>query len=275
MRQWQAVATAVVVTAAVVACQSDGTPVGAPSPTRSASPSPLSVSSTATHFAGLPTVGPLFVARTYPALHTCTASVVHSSSRDVILTAAHCLTGSAEGYRFVPGYRNGEAPYGVWTVTGAYGGPAWIDRRNPHRDWAFLTVAPARVNGQNQRLQDVTGASRLGGTASAGSHVTVVGYALGRDDEPLRCTTRVYRHRAYPAFDCDGFPAGTSGSPWLVETADGPVVGGVIGGLHQGGCTPATSYSPLLGVAARRALSRAEHHAAADTFPVRGPDGCS
>jgi V8-like Glu-specific endopeptidase len=230
---------------------------------------------TAQKFNGVPTVGALFVPGAYPTLHTCTASVVRSTSGDVIMTAAHCVTGTGTGYRFAPGYHDGKTPYGVWSVTSAYGDPAWIARQDPHRDWAFLVVSDRQVSGQARSLQSVTGANRLGDTAATGSRVTVIGYGVGGNDKALRCTTRVYVHAGYPAFNCGGYVGGTSGSPWLRRSSRGPVVTGDIGGLHQGGCTPATSYSPPLGRPAHRARARAAHGRTADVFPAPGSDGCS
>ena len=230
---------------------------------------------TAQHFAGVAKVGPLFLPGAYPSLHTCTASVVKTQSGDVIMTAAHCVTGTGAGYRFAPGYRNGKTPYGVWSITGAYGAPGWISRQDPHRDYAFLTVAPMQWNGKMRSLQSVTGGNALGRTAQQGDQVTVIAYAAGSNDEALRCTTSVYIHDTWPAFDCGGFPGGTSGSPWLRSTAHGLVISGDIGGLHQGGCTPSTSYSPPLGEPARTALARAVRHAKGDVFPAAGSDGCS
>src|SRR2546422_837644 len=53
--------------------------------------------------------------------HFCTASAVDSPNRNLIITAAHCVhSGEGGGYLsdlvFVPGYRNGNAPYGIWKV---------------------------------------------------------------------------------------------------------------------------------------------------------------
>ena len=50
--------------------------------------------------------------------HFCTASVVSSRSRDMLITAAHCVHGGeGKTYRrdivFVPGYRGGAAPRGM------------------------------------------------------------------------------------------------------------------------------------------------------------------
>ncbi len=68
---------------------------------------------------GIPAVGALFTTTgTGLGKHFCTASVVDSPHRDLALTAAHCVTGMAPArVAFVPGYRDGKAPYGIWAVT--------------------------------------------------------------------------------------------------------------------------------------------------------------
>lgn len=227
------------------------------------------------HFAGTPTVGALFLPGAYPTLHTCTASVIRSTSRNVIMTAAHCISGNGHGYVFAPGYHDGKTPYGIWNVVAAYGSPGWINK--PHstqRDWAFLRVANKMQHGKVVRLQDVVGGNRLGFSAKPHEAVRVPAYPLGSNDKPIRCLTRVYLHHGYPAFNCDGYVGGTSGSPWLAGHGRIRTVVGVIGGLHQGGCTPSTSYSSRLGAPARHAFTRAEHHRHPDKFPTPPGDGC-
>src|SRR5690606_7604638 len=53
--------------------------------------------------------------------NVCTASLIR---KGIIVTAAHCLAPYGGGsfyknFRFVPGYKNGHAPYGVWWGTRA------------------------------------------------------------------------------------------------------------------------------------------------------------
>jgi V8-like Glu-specific endopeptidase len=225
---------------------------------------------TARAFTGTETVGALF-ASTSSTSHFCTASVVDSPRGDILLTAAHCITGTAAGYVFAPGYHDGFSPYGRWTVTAAYVDPAWIARQDPQRDFAFLTVAPRSIAGREEQIEQVTGANRLDARpVRAGERVTIPAYAAGTDDEPITCTVPVYYHGRYPAFDCDPYPGGTSGAPLMTGTA----VRGVIGGLHQGGCETFTSYSAPLGKAARRAYAAAIADDAGDRVPAAGGDGC-
>lgn len=229
---------------------------------------------TATRFAGMRTVGALFSSAN-PRFHFCTASVIHSPRGDLLLTAAHCVHGSGAGLVFAPGVHDGIAAYGRWAVTGAYVDPDWVSRQDPRRDFAFLTVAPEHVNGQVVEIEQVTGAERLAIHAARGRTVTVPGYPAGTDNEPVRCTARVYYHGRSPAFDCDEYVGGTSGAPWLARTGTGRAVVALIGGLHQGGCFAWTSYSPPFGAPVLRAYDRAAAHSSPDQAPAAGDDGCA
>jgi len=58
-------------------------------------------------------MGPIFIEG--DTLHICTGSVVHSSTGDLILTAAHCLAKLFKA-SFIPGFANVAAPSNVWTI---------------------------------------------------------------------------------------------------------------------------------------------------------------
>jgi len=231
----------------------------------------------ATPFTGLSQVGALFGGPVEGATHFCTASVVHSPRHDLLVTAAHCLSGTGSTLVFAPGYHDGDLPYGSWTVVAAYVSPAWSVHHDPQADVAFLTVAPQQRSGRAANVEDVVGADRL--VVSRGFHVraTVVGYPLGAGGRPLTCTIGTYDHAGFPAFDCDGYVGGTSGSPWITESDPATHRGelyGVIGGLHQGGCTPQTSYSSYFGPGVQALYDRANLGGPGDDVPAAGSDGC-
>jgi hypothetical protein len=229
----------------------------------------------ATPFAGTPTVGALFITGLFP-LHICTASVVDSADQSVIITAAHCVRGgTAEGYEFAPAFHDGKAPYGMWRVTAAYAAPAWIRHFDPRDDFAFLLVSPRQIDGRMRTLQSVTGGNRLGRAPAAGSTATAFGYPLGIGGSGIRCRSTTYRKGSFRGIRCNGFADGTSGGPWLAATGHGREVVGLVGGLHQGGCTKQQLYSPPLGDAAHRALYRAGHRGRADRFLAPPSDGCT
>ncbi|MFJ3671892.1 trypsin-like serine peptidase [Streptomyces sp. NPDC090106] len=198
---------------------------------------PLGVTAVAAESAATARVGALFVDG---GRHFCTASVVRSPGRDLIVTAAHCLDDGDDELVFVPGYRDGRAPYGRWPVTRRYLPGGWDE----DSDVAFAVVA--RRGGEG--VEDAVGGNRFTtGTATGATAVTVTGYPSARE-APVSCTDRPTVHsRTQQRVDCPDFTGGTSGSPWV--DGDGEVVG-VLGGHEQGGATADISYSVVLGAQA-------------------------
>ncbi|MFI5591819.1 trypsin-like serine peptidase [Amycolatopsis sp. NPDC051758] len=165
--------------------------------------------------------------------HFCTASVVHSGTGDLVLTAAHCVK---DGMAFAPGYHDGVAPYGMWTVTDVAVADGWTASADPDLDFAFLTV---QQPGNPASLESLTGANVLGTDRGFTHRITLTGYP-DTTDSPVVCEGDTTRSDTYQLrVACPGFPDGTSGGPWV----DGGAVIGVIGGYQLGGDTPDVSYS--------------------------------
>ena len=80
-------------------------------------------------------------------------------------------------------------------------------------------------------------------------------------EQPISCTNYAEQFSATQIeFDCQGFPAGTSGGPFLTSPSQAnaiPVVYGVIGGYQTGGDTPDVSYSCYFGTAAEQLYTQA------------------
>lgn len=229
---------------------------------------------TAVTFSGVPSVGAIFDNGLAKA-HGCSASVVRSPGHDLVLTAAHCVSGTGAGMLFVPGYLNGATPYGVWTVEKAWVAPTWIRSQDPHDDYAFLQVASQVINHRRVNVQDLTGGSVLGVAAPTGTTVTDIAYPHGINDAPITCTNQLVETSGYPTFNCHGYPGGTSGSPFLIIHRGLPnVVVGLIGGLHQGGCFEWNSFSSPFGLRTLATYLRAALSLRADTVPAAGSDGC-
>lgn len=194
-----------------------------------------------------PSVGGLM-----PALdlyHPCSASVVHSVGHDLVATAAHCLYGSGATIEFVPGFRDGKAPYGVWRVSRLYVESAWKSGQSPKADVAFLRIAPLH----GRQIEDVVEA-RAPGTPIVGARVTVSGFPLMSNTASV-CTATLQLTLGYPTVRCaGGMVDGVSGGPWVQS---GRLVG-VVGGLQQGGCSAQIAYSAPFGTASRQLWLRAE-----------------
>jgi V8-like Glu-specific endopeptidase len=205
----------------------------------------MSTSQNGQAFAGTPAVGALFTTSDgKPAGHFCTGSVVSSPAGDLVITAAHCVTGMS-GLVFAPGYDRGATPYGVWSVTKVYTDRSWQASSDPDDDVAFLQVSQ---HGSIVPVEDVTGAEQLATDRSARQLVEVIGYPDGTD-EPIACRNWTREPMSDQLeFDCGGYTDGTSGGPFLADvnplTGQGTVIG-VIGGYEQGGLTPQVSYSSM------------------------------
>ena len=208
---------------------------------------------------GTPAVGALFtISGGHLGSHFCTASVVNSPVKDLVITAAHCLHGKQPGQvAFVPGYHRHREPYGTWTVTQVFVDAAWASSANPNDDVAFLVVSQP---GNSAPVQELTGGENLATGWKAAQLVQVIGYPDGRQ-RPVTCTarTRPFGPRQMK-FDCGGYTDGTSGGPFLANvhpaTGLGAVIG-VIGGYEQGGDTPSVSYSARFGQAVRDLYDKA------------------
>ena len=195
-------------------------------------------------FSGTPAVGALFATSGGVLVsHFCSASVVDSPARDLLVTAAHCVTGPGSGsIAFIPGYDSGRTPYGVWRITRVIVGQGWTSSADPDEDVAFLVTSGP--------VQDKTGGERLGVGRPAGHMVSVVGYPENAS-APIRCDNLALEFSSADLeFDCGGYTDGTSGGPLLEDVSPATGLGtviGVIGGYEQGGYTPSVSYADRFG----------------------------
>lgn len=182
--------------------------------------------------------------------HFCTATVVHSPGRNLIVTAGHCLLAGPAGEGgaiFAPAYADGQAPYGTWKIEEVFEDDHWADGTDDDYDLAFARIAPD-ASGRN--IEDVTGAAVLDATGRSGEEVTVTGYPADRK-VPRTCTAIAVRETpTEQRFDCADFPGGTSGSAWIA--GDGKIIG-----ILTGGDTDDVSTSTVLNDYAAALYARA------------------
>ena len=194
--------------------------------------------------------------------HFCTASVVSSPGKDLLITAAHCINGGrgSSGYKsnivFIPSYRDGQEPFGVWTPAHLLVAPQWANSSDPDFDVGFVVLQPH--NGEN--IEQVLGASQLETDARYRYLVHVTGYPDSANS-PIACVN--WTSRQSPSqlrFACAGYTGGTSGSPWVTRfnrrLRTGTIVG-VIGGYQEGGDTPSVSYSVRFGTGIQQLYEQA------------------
>ncbi|CDO30323.1 trypsin-like serine peptidase [Mycolicibacterium porcinum] len=208
-------------------------------------------------------VGALFLGDT--TTHTCSGSVLASTSGDLILTAAHCLLDGVDT-SFVPGF--GEGGGDTWHVDAAYLDPRWIAEQDPQADYAIVRV----TGGSGASLLAAAGGGLILGSAPAqGSPVTVTGYPMGEGGSPLACRgATTWSPQGFPSLACGGLTDGFSGAPWV----SGSTVTGLVGGLDGGGCDDDLSYSPRFDDHIGRLLARAEAGGPGDAAPAALESDC-
>lgn len=200
--------------------------------------------------------------------YTCSGSVVEAVNRSVVWTAGHCVAERGKFFAnwiFVPGYRDGAAPYGRWVPRpgGSSISPSrWVDERDGRYDLAAVVVA---TNG-DEGVADRVGALPIvfDQMPESGQPVRILGYP-GRapfDGSDLeQCTGQVAERDEPPYINgpaddgsstaaepsepsgyrvgCDLTP-GSSGGPLLLGPPDDGTGGSVFSVVSSGPVTAVT-----------------------------------
>jgi hypothetical protein len=214
-----------------------------------------------------------------PEYYSCSASVVKpppgiTSASNVVVTAGHCVIEPATGTKtntemiFMPGYRNGAAPYGAWkaeffTTTEAWKNTAKAGSRpNEGSDVAFVGLA---ANSENKAIEKVVGSLGIGFDQVCNQTYTQFGYPA---DWPYNGELLYSHTTAYAGADTIGgflpvplkiasdFTRGSSGGPWAVGIGTGsPTVLSVTAYGYES--QPGYLYGPYFGEAAKKAYGAA------------------
>jgi V8-like Glu-specific endopeptidase len=162
--------------------------------------------------------------------NVCSASLIR---KGIVVTAAHCVAeygGSFyTNFRFVPGYKNGNAPYGVWRGAKAAVLDSWRSGTDPCSDAGVVctndvgVIRLAPKNGVYAGQQ--TGFYGYGingfGFVSGTTHLTQIGYPVCLDNGKLmeRNDSQGYVHWPSSGNTIIGslMCGGSSGGPWLIN----------------------------------------------------------
>jgi V8-like Glu-specific endopeptidase len=151
---------------------------------------------------------------------SCSGDAVTSGNRSVVMTAGHCV--KLEGawhtdWAFVPGYNNGNAPFGTWTARRTLTTPQWEASEDINYDVGAAVVN--QLNGQS--LTDVVGGQGIAFNQARGQNMYAFGYPAA---DPYDGTKLIYcSGTAFDDFlisddlglDCD-MTGGSSGGPWFL-----------------------------------------------------------
>jgi V8-like Glu-specific endopeptidase len=176
--------------------------------------------------------------------YICSASLI---KRGIVVTAAHCVANYGQrqfysGWSFVPGYRNGSAPFGaatvaqVWIKTAYYAGTDGC-----YQDGVICPddVAVLILNTNNGAyVGSATGWFGYGwngyGYVNNQTQLTQLGYPAGLDsaaymerNDSSGFTNSTYSSNTIIGSNMDG---GSSGGPWLVNFGIAPTLTGETNG---------------------------------------------
>ena len=183
--------------------------------------------------------------------YVCSASLI---KRGLVVTAAHCVAsfGASKYYtnwRFVPGYDNGTAPFGTWTVASARVMVSYFNGTNScavrgiicTNDVAVLTVNPQAGVYPGSRTgylgYAVNGYSY---NSSGQALITQLGYPVALDNGALmeRTNSQGFTATTYSNNTIIGSlqTGGASGGPWVVNLGMAPTLNGTsfgTGAVHN------------------------------------------
>ncbi len=168
------------------------------------------------------------------ATYVCSGSMI---DRGLVVTAAHCVASNSKhtlytGFRFVPGYRETEAPFGEWAVANVYVLTSYVDGKDCisgvvcKDDVAVLALVPQKVDGKDRYAGDSTGwfgyaAGPAPYTSVGLTQVTQLGYPLclnngefmQRNDAQGAISTGNKDNTVYGSLMCGG----SSGGPVIAN----------------------------------------------------------
>ncbi|MQA93553.1 MAG: trypsin-like serine protease [Streptosporangiales bacterium] len=190
--------------------------------------------------------------------YLCSATVVHSRNHDTVLTAGHCAKDGAGpwagNWTFIPGYADGDKPYGVYTARRLFVSSQWADNADDNYDVA----AVALNTDEGRHVADVTGSHPITFRASR----EVVSHAFGYPaDAPFDGSRLTYCSGRTETDSTEGsrdhslrcrMTAGSSGGPWFAGFDAGTGEGTIMSVIsYKYADDPVTQYGPYLGNVAK------------------------
>lgn len=195
--------------------------------------------------------------------YVCSGSAVHSAKGDVVLTAAHCVSGGAgqwaSNWIFIPGYQDGAEPYGAYTARRFFVSPQWTaasGTADERYDVAFVTV---NLPSAPSRSRPAGGPLPAGQPVAFGQQVEETAYVFGYPAEPPYtglypdyCAGQARPGGLGGAWTRCTMTAGDSGGPWFAGFSPRTGTGTIVAiSTFKIGDDPRVLYATVLGTAAR------------------------
>jgi V8-like Glu-specific endopeptidase len=213
--------------------------------------------------------GAIFIELGIFGLARCSGTSVSAPNMSVVFTAGHCVnTGGPGGHwlgtkwAFVPGYRYGQRPFGVFPAKWLGSTRDWLAAGSENGDVGAAVVGR---NEDGQRLAEAVGGAGIAWGLKASQLFDVHGYPVEEpfdgETQRLCAQTPFLGHDLHSfldrgplnlAVDCD-VTGGASGGGWTIA-------GNVLNSVTDYGYSddPATDFGPYFGEEVARLYHRAE-----------------
>ena len=163
--------------------------------------------------------------------YICSASMI---KRGIVVTAAHCVANYGQsqfysGWQFVPAYKNGNAPYGTWSVKQAWVLTAYYNGTDGCAVYGIICPDDVAVLILKQQSGDYAGSTTGwfgywygGGFTSNGlTQITQLGYPAGLDNDAYMERTDSYGYTnssdSNDTIIGTNMNGGSSGGPWVAN----------------------------------------------------------
>ncbi|MGW9429049.1 peptidase [Streptomyces decoyicus] len=194
---------------------------------------------------------------------SCSGDAVTSSNKSTVITAGHCVKLGGvwhTNWAFVPGYHDGEAPYGKWPAAKTLSTPQWTASEDINYDVGAAVVAPL----DGKKLTDVVGGQGLSFNSGYSKAMYAFGFpaAAPYDGSKLiYCSGTTFKD---PLFSGDhglacNMTGGSSGGPWFT-TFDEKTGTGLQSSVNSFGYQfwPNTMFGPYFGDDAKNLYTTAQ-----------------
>ncbi|HVC06983.1 MAG TPA: hypothetical protein VND98_05295 [Solirubrobacterales bacterium] len=204
--------------------------------------------------------GAIFISLGGGEVARCSGTSINAPNLSLVITAGHCVHDQGQWFDhrwvFVPGYHDGERPFGVFPAKWIATTPRWLASSDENFD---IGAAVVSRNERGQRLAEAVGGDGIAWGLSPAQTFDVYGYPVGppfNGASQRLCSQTPYEGHDVASFFWPGplnmavqcnVTGGASGGGWVIS-------GDVLDGITTYGypSDPTTDFGPYFG----RALGR-------------------
>ncbi|WP_328299663.1 peptidase [Streptomyces sp. NBC_00435] len=194
---------------------------------------------------------------------SCSGDSITSANGSTVITAGHCVKYQGAWHTnwiFVPGYENGNAPYGQWAATKTFATDQWVASEDMNMDVGLAVVAP--LNGRT--LSQTVGAQGIVFNGGYNKKMYAFGFPAAAPYDGTRLvycsgnTGKDFLLTKDHSLPCN-MTGGSSGGPWFQDFNEATGLGTQVSVNSFGyNFLPNRMFGPYFGNEAKAAYDKAQ-----------------